>query len=318
MKVKSIFAIMVFIACMAQVFAESYTEEYNVDQSLDTTSLQIEMLKYDPFPVNPGEYFDLWILLYKTGTGSDNVDFELLPEYPFSIDSNEEADRSIDGMTGESALLEYKVRVSDDAVEGENQLQFRYRLNNGVWIEKEFDISVEDAQTTFDGVIQDIEDSSISLALANTGKNVASSVIVSVPSQDEYTAVGTSGQMVGDLDNGDYTIVSFEVESTGPESDTITFQIDYTDDIGERRSVLLELPLDLRSGTSLSAENISELGGMPGGSYGSRGSSSYMKYVWIAVGLFVLIVLFKFRKKIKHLFSKKKKNLDKKPEWMKK
>ena len=165
---------------------------------------------------------------------------------------------------------------------------------------KDFDIEVSDAQTQFDGVIQEIEGSSISLALANTGKNVANSVIVKIPKQDNFQAIGTSGQMVGNLDNGDYTIVGFDVKDIGDEN-TIMFQIDYTDSIDERRSVILELSLNLdarSSTTEIPAEFASKRGtGVPP----TSSTTDWMNYVWAGLGFILLIILFKKRNSIKGL-----------------
>lgn len=295
---------------IAPVFAATYEEEFITYKDVSSSSIQVEMLKYEPYATNPGEYFTLWFLVYKGGSGKEDVSFELVESYPFSLDSNEDAFRAFSGVPGESILLEYKVRVDEDAVEGDNQITLKYKLGTGVWSQKDFDISVGEAQTEFDGVIQEIEGGSISLALANTGKNVANSVIVKIPSQDGFEAIGTSGQMVGNLDNGDYTIVGFNVK-TIDQSGMIKFQIDYTDNIDERRSVILELPLDLESRTSI--------GELPG-SVKMKGEvtdgTDIMTYVWYSIGLFVLILLYVKRNWIKSLISKEDEHIGK-PNWMK-
>ena len=257
------------------ISAQSYEESYTNAATADTTGLQVDALKYEPYPVNPGEYFTLWISVKKTGSGNNAAVFELDPEFPFSLDSNEEATKTFSGLLGESALLEYKIRVNDDAVEGENEIKLRYRLeDSNSWVTKTFKIQVESAQTSFDGVIQDMESGSLSLALANVGKNVANSVIVRIPEQEGFVSTGVSGQMVGNLDNGDYTIVSFEVSQKDKKDDTITFQIDYTDTIGVRRTVYLDQKV---SGSSTAvASNFTE-GQFGPGSGGFNRSGQFQK-----------------------------------------
>src|SRR3989339_2273858 len=172
---KYIFSIFLFLMLSSPfILADIYEESYNVQYDIET--LQIQMIKYDPFPVNPGEYFNLWINVRNTGVKLDNVIFELDSQYPFTLDPNEEAIRELGQLNTDAILLKYKVRVSADAVEGNNELTLRYKTGTATsWQEKKFDIYVSDAQTKFDGVIQEIEGNTITLALANTGKNVANS-----------------------------------------------------------------------------------------------------------------------------------------------
>lgn len=300
---KYIFAFVFILLSASLISAATFEETYSKNQAIDQTSIQVEMLKYEPFPVNPGEYFDLWIIVQKTGSEVKGATFELVPEYPFSLDSNQEATKEFEGLLGESVLLEYKVRVNEDAVEGPNELKFRYKMEGSTsWIEKEFMITVGDAQTSFDGVIQEIDGNSISLAIANTGKNQANSVIVKVPKQDSFEAIGTSGQMVGNLEEGDYTLVSFDVKQIQKGEQTLTFQVDYTDSIDERRSVYLEIPLDMNSGKSIVP------GEVPEGMRGKAPQQSNGVATWIyIVGAIVLIVLFIKRHRIAKLFRKDKK-----------
>ena len=89
------------------------------------------------------------------------------------------------------------------------------------------DIDVADAQTNFDLVVQDSTSSEVSLAIANVGKNTANSMIVRIPEQNGFRVTGTNGQMVGNLDSGDYTIASFSLAAIGRNSENLTVQIDY-------------------------------------------------------------------------------------------
>jgi hypothetical protein len=282
---------MILFLSLGFVTAESYNVTYDNYNDIDGASLQIEALKYDPYPVNPGEYFTLWISVYKTGTGTKGATFELEPTYPFSLDSNEDAVREYGSISSQSVLLEYKIRVSDDAVEGENQIYFNYKLTgSNSWIQKKFDIYVSDAQTSFDGVIQDMEEGTLSLALANVGKNVANSVIVRIPQQDGFKSTGVSGQMVGNLENGDYTIVSFEVSQIDRNADSITFQIDYTDAIGERRTIYLEQSVS--SGQTINNTSLGlEARTIQNGTFGPSGIQKQKSYTWLyAIGIIVLII----------------------------
>ena len=67
--------------------------------------------------------------------------------------------------------------------------------------------------TDFEIVLQQYVSGSVTFAVSNTGAYVASSVIVSIPSQLNYVASGTSSSSLGNLDAGDYTLVTFQVSS---------------------------------------------------------------------------------------------------------
>ena len=119
-------------------FADSYV--YN------SAILKIQELKYNPYPAEAGKYMDLWIKIENIGTEeADNVTCVLLPEYPFSLDPNENATRHIGKLPGtEEVILQYKLRVDSNAVEGWNEMKIKCQTENSdTWIIHEFDIYVE-------------------------------------------------------------------------------------------------------------------------------------------------------------------------------
>lgn len=230
------------------------TQEVNYTISsggLDQNDLLVTQLRYEPFPVNPGEYFDLYIKAQQGSGSAPNAVFELVPEFPFSIDSNEDVSREYGKLYSEPVVLHYKVRVSPDAVEGTNEIKLKYNSGSSgsAWVLKTFDIEVADAQTDFDLVVQDSTGSEVSLAIANTGKNPANSLIVRIPNQDGFKISGATGQMVGNLDSGDYSIVSFNLAQVGRSNNVLKVQMDYTDTIGVRRSV--EKQVEFNFGSSV-------------------------------------------------------------------
>ncbi len=314
--------------------------EVNITSS-SSSVVQIKSLKYEPYPVNPGEYFTIWISVNFLRNPRTETQFQLEPTYPFSLDSNESAIKTYAaGAISSSLLLEYKVRVDKNAVEGVDKLTLIYKFE-GTYYTQDFDINIENAQTDFDAVIQDSTSSEVSIAIANTGKNTANSVIVKIPKQDNFMVTGTDGQMVGNLESGDYSIVSFEISqkmSKSPQdiedsetnsqkmpaqqtSNNLTFDIYYTDNIGVRRIETMELPVYITN-SNLSAEM---------GAFGKRGGSSISWYVYliiIAVLLTFFIIIYKkfpeqtkkFINKInpRKLFKKKESQKTDIPDWIKK
>ncbi len=317
----SLFVLLILTTC---AFAEVYESEFDtfpVYSRSKASNLQVKSLRYEPYPINPGEYFKLWIKVENLGTGyTRDATFELIEKFPFSLDSKEDARISL-GKIGYGKVeednvivLEYKIKVDKDATEGTNEIQLRYNEDGSdSWLYKTFDIEVEDAQTDFDLVVQESTDNEVSIAIANTGKNVASSVIVKIPEQENFQVVGTSGQMVGNLENGDYTLVSFELKPKARLSDQnlLQVQIDYTDNIGERRSLLKGVMFEVgrSSGAALPAN-----GEMPEGMSERMGRFSpmiqqkviYQEWWFWAIIVAVLFIGWKFFKKTKERKRKKK------------
>ncbi len=148
---------------------------------------------------------------------------------------------------------------------------------------------------------------------------------------------GTNGQMVGNLESGDYTIVGFTITqnmqktpgnfqrnsttNTQPSvNNTLKVQIDYTDGIGERRTSILELPLAITSFSTNSTTSFPS-------KFGARtqNSSVFSKwYFWVIIVVLLLLAYGfynKYKKRIKNFFnkSKQKPNEDSsEPDWIKK
>lgn len=279
--------------------------------------------------------------------------FKLEPKYPFSLDPGSDSVQIIEGSlyVGESKTywaIPYNVRVAGDTIKGDYKLKLLYHIGSNknpesFYIGDEFNISVMDTKTSFDAIIQEVTGSDVSIAIANTGKYTANSVVVKVPEQESFSVSGVDGQMVGNLETGDYTIVGFSViqkremiskdvtDSNIPKtsSNKLKFDIYYTDNIGERRTVNMELPLNMNMGNST-------IGGT-GNFAGRKSTQSNFSWYKILVILALLIggyfIYKKYPKKTKDLLNiiiTKTKNIFKKkdsqdnsnylsktPEWIK-
>lgn len=138
---------MKLIKCAIFVFVVSlFLANISFATSLTNASeFRISTLKYEPYPAEPGKYLQLWLNIENAGLYSANqVTFELEPTYPFSLDANENATRyfgSIEPM--KSVVIDYKIRVAADAVEGQNELKLKYRSGDGIWNTKKFSITVK-------------------------------------------------------------------------------------------------------------------------------------------------------------------------------
>jgi LPXTG-motif cell wall-anchored protein len=319
-KLLFIVLVSVFLGMIMSNFVLAKDVNYSVDYNYG--GIQVSSLRYEPYPANPGEYVDVWI---KATIGSVSyAKFELVDSFPFSLDSNENLIREYEDFSGD-VVLHYKVRVSEDAVEGINSLKLKifsgkFSSSGSIY---SMDIDVANAQTDFDLVVQDSTSSEVSLAIANIGKNTANSMIVRIPNQDNFKVTGTNGQMVGNLDSGDYTVTSFSLVSVGRNHGNLTVQIDYTDNIGVRRSVLKEVQFNSQFSGNITA------GVLPSGAYGNfqRGNFSNTTsqnkntkwYIMTGILLVILIGLFIYSKKRKNIQKRNlKKDNSETPEWIRK
>jgi len=99
----------------------------------DSPNIMIKELKYDPYPLEAGKYVTLWIKIDNYGSKeAENVSCTLLPKYPFLLDSTENPTQTIGILPGmESAIIDYKIYVDSNAVEGNNDLDMACQASGG-------------------------------------------------------------------------------------------------------------------------------------------------------------------------------------------
>lgn len=270
--------------------------------SAETTpgcSPSVVLLNQDPNPGMPDSYLNIVFMM--SGISGSNCEkgawMKLMPSYPFLLEA-QEALKTIDSNTyitnqNTNWMVPYKLRVDKDALEGEYDIEIHYGANgvsdpSGSYKVKMFNLTLKDSRTSFDALIQEVSGSDVTIALANSGKNVANSVVVRIPEQDNFRPVGTDGQMVGNLVSGDYTVVGFTLSPKGQMNrqnltrdnfqqmqaeaiKNLKFDIYYTDSLGVRRIINTELPLDLTGGSM----NLTGFGGAMGARRTTAATSAF-------------------------------------------
>ncbi|MBN2112372.1 hypothetical protein JW707_04720 [Candidatus Woesearchaeota archaeon] len=133
-------AILILMVLMMSAAAFALTGYETPDQK----SIRIKNTRYEPFPVEPGNYFELWVRVENFGSSDiTNFQFRLVPEYPFSLDPNEEAEREFGLLeAGGQALFNFKIRTDINAVEGSNPLKYEYTFTGGKWNDGQFNINI--------------------------------------------------------------------------------------------------------------------------------------------------------------------------------
>ncbi len=137
-------------------------------------------------------------------------------------------------------------------------------------------------ETDFDVAFSESSQGQTSLSVANTGNNPALSVSVRIPEQSSFRVSGSNSAIIGNLDKGDYTIVSFQIAQSGMgnfsgarqqrqasqnaqnggtagRNNNLKVAIDYTDTTGERRSVQKDVPIQFRAASGDTAQTMSHM-----------------------------------------------------------
>lgn len=236
----------------------------------EVSAIDIGVDNYYPTPAPAGDYFNVWLKVTNNdNTEADNVVVRLKQTYPFSVDPGDEEGIILSNIPeGGFSLAKLKVRVDSGALEGDNPITFQYKdCPSCVWKEKTVSVTVQETQTSFDTVLQEIGTEGVYIAIANIGKNSANAVTVRIPEQDNFKTGAISSSIVGNLASGDYTIVSFTITSKSDRSNmpvegqtkaanqgmptevsneekNLTVQIDYTDTSGVRRTSLETIKID--------------------------------------------------------------------------
>lgn len=163
--------------------------------------IEVTLLTQEPDPVKPGEIVEVRFKIENSGTEtSEAVMVEFLPGFPFSLYSGE-AVRNIGKMrasqTGaDASIVAYKLKVDEGAVEGDNEIELRVKIADGVWqsyTDDDFTIRVEspDSILSIGGVytkpdsIVPGHDSEMYIKLKNEADNVLRNIKLKLDFSDD-------------------------------------------------------------------------------------------------------------------------------------
>jgi hypothetical protein len=241
---------------------------------LNSPDISVVMTSYDPFPAEAGRYFDLWIKVQNVGgSGAGNVTIELPDTYPFSLDPGEKRTWSFGSIdVTQSFLVQYRVRVADDAVDGPNPIKLRVSTDGGAsYIEKSFDVSVESKVIDYavgrlasdpTRLESDTTDNKLTIGLQNIGKAVAKLVTVQIilppgftPSQS-YSDTYAVGDIASEASADAIFYVDID-ESVRSGDYLATLRVQYLDSSnGDYRTKSLQLTIPVRASPAFGIENV--------------------------------------------------------------
>lgn len=213
--------------------------------------LSIQKLNQDPYLAVPGDYVKITFQIDGLQAAEcGDVTLQLVEKYPISFDS------PLDGITAlksgtyvksfsSHATVAYKVRVDENALDGDNQIEVAYSTkgSNIFSQAKEFNLTVEDVRASFEVYLKNFDSATnqITFEVLNTAKVDVSAVTLELLSSENLKVLGSKTRIIGDLDSNEYTTADFEISSAKVQ---IPIKIIYTDKTGARRSLQTTVSLD--------------------------------------------------------------------------
>src|SRR3989338_7143548 len=244
----ALFVITLFFSSVFVVLAAQTT--YNPARIYD---IAVTLINQEPDPAEPGKYVDVRFKFDNNGSGeARNVIVELLPEYPFSLDAEASAARNIGTIQSMQRgdvgiIVKYRLRVDKNAVEGENDLRIRYKIEGYSWIgpeEFKVDVQTNDAILSVDSV--SLGKKSLEPGASNTVKikvsNDADSMLKDIKARLELGGLpfiplgSTNEKMIYKIDSRESYEFEFELLAN-PDADSGVYQVPlkiaYSDELGK-------------------------------------------------------------------------------------
>ncbi len=107
----------------------------------DSADIEVSLINQNPDPAEPGKYVEVkWKVENIGSSNTEDVIFEILPKFPFSLDPGESATKKIGSVWGRQigdngVMVTYRLKVDENAVEGQNEIEIKYSLNNEIsWL----------------------------------------------------------------------------------------------------------------------------------------------------------------------------------------
>ncbi|MBT7903565.1 hypothetical protein HN587_06905 [Candidatus Woesearchaeota archaeon] len=132
-------SILFYVIALLLVSVVSATSMSDLTSIGNWAHLKTTMISQDPDPAEPGSYIELrWMVENLGGESADNVEFQIVPEFPFSTMPGSNPIKNLGSLgpaqlDDDKVILYYKLLVSEDAVEGTNKIKLRFRINGGEW-----------------------------------------------------------------------------------------------------------------------------------------------------------------------------------------
>jgi hypothetical protein len=212
----------------------------------------ITIINQDPYPAIPGDYVK--VVFQIDGLENPNcgiITFGVKENYPIHLDPSTLNPITINSGTyrkdfSSFYLAPYKIRLDENALDGENPLEVYYTAGTGtLMVNKDFNITVQDTRANFEVYVKDYDFTTriLTFEILNTAKTNVKALTLEIPKQNGIEIKGANRVVVGDLDSNEYTTADFE--AILPQGQTnINLSVLYTDSINARRTIQKTVSFD--------------------------------------------------------------------------
>lgn len=178
------------------------TEEIPISQ--DNPNLVIATLRYEPYPVVQGQYFDLWLKIQNTGSvKTDDMTVSLLPSSSFTYTGPEIKSGVV--PPGQYVVIKIEdIKVNPEAPSGSQELKVQLNPGGSYRFEPKtvpLNIEIKHLQPILEPVIYTIPDriaqgqvSTLVINLENLVKSTARNVEVKINPPAEFTIIGSTNE----------------------------------------------------------------------------------------------------------------------------
>jgi len=186
-----------------------------------TTNIELQEIRTEPVPLQTAEYADIWFRVTNTGsTAAQDVNVSFEPSFPFSVDPDERTTWDIGELPANMPYyIHMQVKVDENAVYGQNDLEFRVSTGSGTAIGHAIPVEVraDDAVLAVDEIrfpaqIAAGQQERMTLQLHNYADSHLNNIEVSVdPEGLPVATAGTTRNTVDSLAPGESASTSFQM-----------------------------------------------------------------------------------------------------------
>lgn len=230
------------------------------------SSLVITGLRYEPYPVSPGEVFDVWIKIENRGnTAFNNATCILRPEYPFSLYQGQ-ALKSYGKMNaGDAAVFQYKIKADMNVSEGNNELKIECTDDTfeGSWQINKINIMIQTRYPTLNikeirtdpEMISPGKEATLLFTLENQADSAMKDIDLKLNLPDEIAPSGeVAEKKLRMIESGAVSDMIFLIKAM-PDTEggiyKIPFTMTYTDNLGTAYTQEGIIPVEVSSNPDL-------------------------------------------------------------------
>lgn len=207
----------------------------------ENSNIIIKSVNYDPAPAEPGNYVDIFVVIQNLGNRDLSKSYlKLEEEYPFSFNSPSDSIEEVDLIpSGREELLEFRMLVDDQAVEGDYTLEViqcsdpecENEVRNALITiqvktggRPKLEIGLEDAVVFLPGTLGDI-----TISAVNKGKLGMKFLTLELLEGEGYEVISPSRVYVGELDSDDFETEDFQIFVSSDSPVNIPVKVEYSD-----------------------------------------------------------------------------------------